>query len=262
MKVRATSIAQFAVFCLLIGTAGCARTAMRQSLRFDEWRRSGAEVAVVPPDVMIEEVGVLGRTRLPQEDGQVAAAAPAVAEQVLRAAGLLVREGALCRPATGDGGACDAEVTQGRRSFGAIEAQLWGSNAMIPEKEALAYRAGLAPPPAALSSCAGVAALVFIDVRGWRKSAARVTAEMTGEVALAVLTLGNSKGTGSDPYGETTASIAIVEAATGEVLWANRVTRSRGMLVGKPEDAVAACLEPLSQNGKTPGLKEILFGRR
>ncbi|GIW42220.1 MAG: hypothetical protein KatS3mg076_2797 [Candidatus Binatia bacterium] len=207
------------VVVVSVASVSACTTTVRKHPGFEERRKELRSVAVMPPEVEIVRVVFRGdNEELREEAEAVSQRLAELLEAELRRRGFEVKPVRLAEPELSQDADLRFELTQIRATFAEKSAEMFQVGRMS-KSEALAYEASLGPSVNRFADRAGVDALCFVRMAGWKKSGGEIARDWTMTLLLGAATAGglvrvpHAKGAGIE--------VALVDGTTGDVLWAN-----------------------------------------
>jgi hypothetical protein len=233
---------------------GCASsfTTVRQHPEFKVRSSTASTAMLVPPDVVVirgssQSTG----TKLPDEEAKAAKDLGVLVSEELTHRGFEVKS---CR---GQDTATDAtnddpsHTTPVQRMYEQLTLAMYGHEPMR-EPQALAYRYSLGLEAATFAKQAGAGSLVFVRLRMFKRSGADNASETGQKLLVGLLTAGLYVPP-KNPSGWVALQIALVDGATGDVLWGNQVSDTSFKPFGEPafmdnlKEMVADLFKPFPQ---------------
>jgi hypothetical protein len=202
---------------LVCAGVGCTpTTSIRKHPQFADRRAKISSVAVVPPEVEVIRVVFKGDNEpLPEEASRISARLPDLIAAELRRRGFTVKDACLDEQHFGTEPDLRFQTTQAQQAFTTASGQMYRTVAM-KKPEAENFQSTLGPGVNPLADHADVDALIFVKMGGFKKSAGEVAKNVAVTILFAV--------TGAivaQPTQGAGMRIALVDGATGDVLWAN-----------------------------------------
>lgn len=217
---RALRLGPAAAILLAVLASGCV-TSARQHPDFLERRAGIKSVAVIPPEAEVLQVAFKGdNMRLRDEEQRIEACLPGVIERALAEQGFTVKESGLDEASFEEDPELRFETTKINDAFDQALTEMYQDDLMWKSK-ALKYERSLGPDVNQFADLAGVDGLFFAKLVGFEKS----SGERKKDVFTAVL-LSAAAMSYVEPAAEKGASIyiALVDGASGDILWANKLT--------------------------------------
>jgi hypothetical protein len=186
-------------------------TTVRRHPEFHARCREIETVAVLPPEVQVVRIVLRGQEEMHEEEEAVLRDLPGIVSRELE------QHGFDAHPAFGEEPRPEApelrfETTQIQRAYDRVSAEMYAT-AMLPSDRALQYECSVGPDVGLFAQEGEADALVFLRYHGWQKSAD----EVARDIVLGVLF-----GVPSTAPSGAILEVALVDGATGEVLWANK----------------------------------------
>jgi hypothetical protein len=243
---------------------GSCTTTMRQNPNFAARRRQITTVAVMPPEVKIHLTTVkrANRKPLPEDEANLRSRLPGAVAKALEARGFAVRKPEVFQAKLAESSDLRLLTTQVNDSFlqaahEAYAGQNWDGSPDEPTSTAGRYQRSLGPAVASIADHAAADALVLVDMEGFRSSPGAIALEFAESIVIGVLTLGGAYV--GPPMGATLV-VALVDGASGDVLWQNIAgTQMDFAAPGVVEDMVQQLFAKLPTDaGATPSTGERL----
>ncbi len=215
-KVTRRALAAAAALLVCTGTGCTPTTTVRKHPQFAERRAKISSVAVVPPEVEVIRVVFKGDNEpLPEDAARITTKLPDLIAGELRRRGFTVKDACLDEQHFGTAPDLRFQTTQAQQAFSTASAQMYQTVAM-KKPEAENCQSTLGPGVNPLADHANVDALIFVKMGGFKKSGG----EVAKDVAMTVLFLAIGAIV-TQPTQGAGIRIALVDGATGDVLWAN-----------------------------------------
>lgn len=203
---------------VVVGFAsGCATTTpIRQHPDFASAARKVQSIAILPPDVEHVRIVFNGdNERLTEKERTIADQLSQSFEATLKSKQYTVRSSIASKQEEAKKNV-DFELQQVRTAYNEAAKQLFEKPAN--EEESKKYRVSLGPVVNPVASLMEADALLYVRYYGFEKSAGQQAKDIMAGALLAVLT-----GTAVVRPAEGAAlEVALIDGATGDVLWANR----------------------------------------
>jgi hypothetical protein len=216
-KVAQRALLAAAVGLLVCTGVGCTpTTSIRKHPQFADRRAKISSVAVVPPEVEVVRVVFKGDNEpLPEEAARISARLPDLIAAELRRRGFTVTDACLDEQHFGTEPDLRFQTTQAQQAFATAGAQMYRT-VLMKKPDAENYQSTLGPGVNPLADHANVDALIFVEVGGFKKSGG----EVAKDVIMTILFLAIGAYV-TQPTQGAGMRIALVDGATGDVLWAN-----------------------------------------
>jgi hypothetical protein len=248
-----------AAMLALAVASGCSYTPVRQHPDFASAARKVQKIAVLPPDVEYQLLVLTGdNERLPDEERNVTASLTSTLPGLLEKRGYSVREFSADKLQQA-GKDANFTLQQVKTAYGEVSKQLY-EQGMLTEDEANQFRVSVGPVVNPVAEALEADGLLLVRYAGFKKSDGLIAKEVVSGALLGALT-----GVVVIPA-PTGASMemALLDAATGDVLWANRGAGNAALLVeklpltgaaaalAKNEAAAAAAQKPSAEDAAKP----------
>jgi hypothetical protein len=199
-----------ALVILTVWLAGCVST-MRKSPRLEERRKTISTVAEMPPDVEIIEDAFKGAgKRLRDDEDHARIRLRTVVTKAIEKRGYRVRDAKLDEAHFREEPDLRFKTTQIQEAFARTMREAYETRSMERSK-AFHYERTLGPDVNVFADRAGVDALLFVRMNGFKKSAGQ-----RGMDLLEAITLGYMQ-----PGEACVVEVALVDGTTGDLLWSN-----------------------------------------
>jgi hypothetical protein len=180
----------------------------------------------MPPQVEVTRMILRGQEKMTAEEQSIIQRLPHIVGNELEKRGFEARRGALEEERFEEAPELRFETTQIQRAYDRVSDEMYRMEQMPPE-EALHYECTLGPDITLFSHEAEADALVFVRFKGWEKSGGERAKDILITVLVAIAT-----GMYAEmPKEAAVLELALVDGTTGEVLWANRVSRADGVAI-------------------------------
>ena len=204
------------IITLIALNAGCSSTtALRQHPSLEKQLTTIDRVVVAPPDVNISLVTFTGNnTRLPDQEAQIKPQLISTAKEALETANFeFVDIDFESLQQSSESLAYDLENV--KRSYQEAKQTLYAES--LQEKDIRSVSASIGGTINPIAEATLADAVLLIDYNGFRKSGGKMTQEWVSTILLGVLT-----GAIISPIREAgTVHVALLDAVSGDVLWAN-----------------------------------------
>lgn len=209
-------LAGIALLIVVSVVSGCAMTPIRQHPDFASAARKVETIAVLPPDVEFVRIVFNGdNERVTEKERTIADELHQNLETALKSKQYTVRPWLDTKQQEANPNA-NFDLQQVRTAYTEAAKQLYDKNAN--EEESKTYRVSLGPLVNPVASLVNAEALLYVRYYGFEKSGGQQTKDILAGALLGVLT-----GVIAVPKTEGSAmEVALIDGATGDVLWANR----------------------------------------
>jgi hypothetical protein len=212
-------------------SSGCAslapQTTVRQHPDFASGARALDSLTVLPAEVQFTRIAFSGRARDPDAEATLRRELAESVSSMLEARGFAANTDTLERLDGGDQ-QLDSDYEQLRAAYAQASGELY-RHRTLPVDEASKFEAGVGPIANRLAGAGGANALVLVRYSGYGKSLGQVAAETAAPIILGavVAAIGHGKRGQVEVRAQVPPStggsieIAVIEGASGKVLWAN-----------------------------------------
>ena len=216
------------LFAAAVLSSGCAtfapQTTVRQHPDFASGARTLQTMTVLPAEVEFTRITVSGKEREPETEATLRKRLAEEVGAILEARGFAVNADLLERLDAGDP-QLESEYEQFRAAYAQASAELYRQRS-LPVEEANKSEAGVGSLANRLAGVGGANALVVVRFQGYGKSQGQVAKETAAPIVLGAIIAATRRGhveasTQVPPSAGGRIEIAVVDAASGEVLWAN-----------------------------------------
>jgi hypothetical protein len=183
---------------------------------------------LVPPETEVVFKSSQGSTMLPEDGAKAANDLRTLVAAELSQRGFQVKSREIQMDAVGITNEKPSDATAFRHMYDQLEMY-----EKLPESLAFSYRNTLGPEVILLAKQAGVDSLVFVRFRMWKRSGSDNAAESGTKLLIGMATLGLVVPP-KNPSGAAMLQIALVDGASGDVLWGNQIRELSFTLVGEP----------------------------
>jgi hypothetical protein len=208
-------------------------TTVRQHPEFKVRSTSAKTAMLLPPQVEIIFLSSEATKQLPEEATKANTDLTNLVAAELSHRGFEVKSGQTQRNAIDNTTDNPANAAAVKRMCEQLTDAMYGKQSRMSETQALAYQYTLGPEVTALAKQAGAGSLVFVRLRVWKRSGGDIAAETGKNLFVGLATLGMIVPP-NKPSGAVVLQVALVDGATGDVLWGNEVSELSFSLIGTP----------------------------
>jgi hypothetical protein len=219
---------------LIAFLTGCASTTIRQHEEFASGKTKVSSIVVMSPDVSYQRITFTGEDeRDANKELEIANSLKSYARALLSKAGYIVKEDPLDKPDADKQLGFDFE--QLKVAYGNASRDLYNDR-NVSKEDSIKYISTVDAAAAPICSAAEAESVLLITFSGFDKSGGK----MAQQIVLGAL-VGALTGVVQTPVKNGgSAHIALIEGASGKVLWTNRIA-----LAGSPGTILATALRPI-----------------